>query len=216
MIVSTLNKYIVLNFDGIVVFVLPVFMGTLFGYIVYLRLNSLKDSQIQSFEGLVKIIELKDKYTVGHSQRVADLSVQIAKAYGKNIDLDLIYTAGYLHDIGKIGISENILNKEGKLTEIEYSQVKKHCYDGYNILKPFKYFDEVKNIIKSHHERIDGGGYPEGLVGKDIPLESKILAIADVYDALISDRPYRKGLTRKEALIIMEKVAGKQLDKEYF
>jgi HD-GYP domain-containing protein (c-di-GMP phosphodiesterase class II) len=119
--------------------------------------------------------------------------------------------AGYLHDIGKIGISESILNKTGRLEKEEFDEIKKHSTIGYEIVSQFPNLNEVAIIVKHHHELLDGKGYPDGLMGDEIPFSSQILAVADVYSAMTTDRPYRKGYTGKAAFEIME---GMSLNQE--
>lgn len=157
----------------------------------------IEEAQETSFEivkSLVKAIEAKDKYTKGHSQRVAQISIMIAKEMDlstervKNIEM-----AAVLHDVGKIGLPEYILNKSGKLTAEEYEHMRQHPSNGYEIVSQIKNMKDIARIIRYHHERWDGKGYPEELIEEDIPLESRIIAIADTYDAITSDRPYRKG-----------------------
>jgi HD-GYP domain-containing protein (c-di-GMP phosphodiesterase class II) len=127
-------------------------------------------------------------------------------------ELELLKYAGDLHDIGKIGISELIIAKEGKLTVDEYEIVKTHPLVGETIIEPVPFLSQIKEVIRHHHERYDGYGYPDGLTGETIPLMSRIILIADSYDAMTSDRPYRKALTHDEAVIEIRKHAGTQFD----
>jgi len=122
--------------------------------------------------------------------------------------------AGLLHDIGMIGVSEDILNKAGALSADEFESIKKHVEHGVKILEDIKQLSDVVEIIKYHHERFDGSGYSTGLKGQEIPLGARIIAILDVYQALISDRPYRKAYNEKEALGVIREGAGKQFDPE--
>jgi putative nucleotidyltransferase with HDIG domain len=123
-----------------------------------------------------------------------------------------IELAGLLHDIGKIAIDENILNKNGILTESEYNQIKKHTECGYQIMKSVDAYSKLADYILSHHERWDGMGYPRGLVGESIPLIARIINIADAYEAMTADRPYRNGMSHNDAIIEMERCAGTQFD----
>jgi HD-GYP domain-containing protein (c-di-GMP phosphodiesterase class II) len=165
---------------------------------------SLKERTIQLksiFTSLVEALEISDPYTRGHSDRVASLSVALGLEIGlNNRELEILQDAGTLHDIGKIGVSKEILNKPGALTPNEYEQVKQHVIFGYNILAPLE-LPELLEITLHHHERLDGRGYPDGL--NDYPLLVRVLQIADVWDALTSDRPYRSGMSFMQARELM-------------
>ena len=153
---------------------------------------------------LAQTIELKDPSTRGHCDRVAIYALMIADALHvpKDIQREIKY-GSWLHDCGKIGISESILNGSGKLTTQEYETMKMHSYWGADVAAKAHLSQVARNIIHVHHERFDGTGYPDGLCGEDIPIEARIVAVADVYDALTSDRPYRKAYSRAEAVEIM-------------
>lgn len=160
-------------------------------------------------------IDARDHYTSGHSQRVAHWAREIAKAIGLSSEkVEEVYFGGILHDIGKIGIEDRILNKKGKLTPEEYDQIKQHTVIGYDIILQAGMFHELLPAIRSHHERMDGKGYPDGLKGEDIPLMARILAISDAFDAMVADRPYRKGLPVEDALQEIRRGAGTQFDSE--
>ncbi|WP_129408686.1 HD-GYP domain-containing protein [Marinitoga lauensis] len=162
---------------------------------------------------LVKALEYYDNYTRGHSERVATWASLIAEKM--NFDkqkIEQIYWAGVLHDIGKIFVPQSILNKTGKLTPEEYEKIKLHPVKGEELLKEVDGMEEISKIIRHHHERYDGNGYPDGLSGEDIPLESRILAIVDSYDAMISKRPYKHPLTREDAIFELKKMSMKQFD----
>ncbi|MEJ8544056.1 HD-GYP domain-containing protein [Brevibacillus borstelensis] len=160
-------------------------------------------------------IDARDHYTSGHSQRVAHWGREIARAIGMPPDkVDEVYFGGILHDIGKIGIEDHILNKKGKLTPEEYDKIKQHTVIGYEIILQAGMFHELLPAIRSHHERIDGKGYPDGLKGDEIPLMARILAISDAFDAMVADRPYRKGLPVEDALQEIRRGAGTQFDAE--
>jgi len=173
-----------------------------------LRLQLEKNQKLflQTISALAEAIEAKDKYTIGHTERVVDLSLKIAYQLRKmkkiknwdKFERDL-KVAALLHDIGKIGVPEAVLNKPASLTEEEWEFVKKHPLIGVEILSPIKDLKEVISAIKYHHERYDGRGYPEGIKGKKIPLIAAIIAVADAYDAMTSDRPYRKALSSNQA-----------------
>ncbi|MCX7749598.1 MAG: HD-GYP domain-containing protein [Clostridia bacterium] len=144
---------------------------------------------------LVAALEAKDAYTSGHSSKVADMTCELAKVLGiKGSLLEDIHLAAHLHDIGKIGIPENILNKRGKLLPHELAQIRRHSEIGYNILIKSEGLRNIAQIVLHHHERWDGKGYPQGLKEDKIPLGSRIIAVADAMDAMISDRPYRAAM----------------------
>jgi putative nucleotidyltransferase with HDIG domain len=167
----------------------------------------------ETIKALSSAMEAKDKYTNGHSYRVADYAVGIAEQMGYAHDaLDRIKTAAVLHDIGKIGISDNILNKPGHLEDNEYVIIQKHPEIGAKILSEVEFLGDVSKIIKYHHERFDGKGYPEGLKDAEIPIEASILAVADAYDAMTSDRPYRKAMEYHTAMNILIKESGVQFN----
>ncbi|MCX8042916.1 MAG: response regulator [Desulfobacterota bacterium] len=150
---------------------------------------------------LVAVIGARDHYTLTHSMRVTEYALSIGKALGcDKEELDMLNFVGHLHDIGKIGISDTILLKSSSLTRHEYKIIQQHPIIGEHILKPLGYLPRERDIIRYHHERWDGKGYPDGLEGEDIPLLSRILAIADSFDAMTTDRPYRKSLSVQTAL----------------
>lgn len=143
----------------------------------------------------------KDPYTAGHNERVARIAADIGAAMGLAEEkLETLMLAGLLHDIGKIGIPQHLLNKRGFLTPGEFELVRNHVTGGYRILRDIPFDGPVAKVVLQHHERFDGTGYPEGLSGEAILLEARILAVADVYEALTSDRPYRAGLSHDDAV----------------
>jgi len=173
--------------------------------------NALLNSIIQ----IVKIIDAKDSYTAGHSVRVAEYTEKIARRLRLNeYDIEILTNLANLHDIGKIQIDLSILNKPGRFNISDRVEMKKHPIVGYEIVKEIVFLKNYANAILYHHERIDGKGYPYGIKGDKIPLFAKILTVADAYDAMISDRPYRRALTRKEAIKELKRCAGKNFDKE--
>ena len=164
----------------------------------------------------------KDHYTHGHTSRVTQLTMEIAKKIAKKYQeykkifdekfMENLHIASLLHDIGKIGISENILNKGGPLDYEEKQKMHEHPSVGASILEPIGELSESLLGVKYHHERYDGSGYPEGLKGDRIPLIALIIAVADAFDAMTTDRPYRKALSKEEAVQEIEKASGKQFD----
>ncbi len=169
------------------------------------ELKQLNDTIMQV---LAKTIDAKDKYTRGHSVRVANYSREIARRMGKSErDQEKIYRAALLHDVGKIRIPDDIINKPGKLTEEEYAFIKLHPVSGYHILKSFTKDQMIATGAKFHHERYDGKGYPNGLVGENTPEHARIIGVADAYDAMASNRSYRKALPQE--VIRDELLAGK-------
>ena len=165
---------------------------------------------------LTSAIDAKDPYTCGHSDRVARVAVQLAKRLGCSPhDLETIYLSGLLHDIGKIGIDDQVLRKPGKLTEAEYEHIKLHAEIGYRILKDIKQLDEVLPVVRHHHEAWNGKGYPFGLSGEEIPFFARIVSVADAFDAMSSDRPYRKGIPDEQLDAILREGAGKQWDAKW-
>ncbi|CAM3615687.1 MULTISPECIES: HD-GYP domain-containing protein [Paenibacillus] len=171
------------------------------------------------FAALAAALDARDPYTAGHSLRVAEYSVLIGRLAGlSEEEVDLLRKTALLHDIGKIGVRDHILLKEGKLTEEEFNQVKTHPQQGENILLQIEPADAMAPYlegVRSHHERYDGCGYPDGLKGKEIPLFGRIIAVADAYDAMTSDRPYRSGMRSADALNILEEGKGTQWDPDF-
>jgi putative nucleotidyltransferase with HDIG domain len=177
-------------------------------------MRALDDSQSIIY-ALAVAVEAKDPYTRGHSERVADFSVKLAAAVGILYDdFETIRGAALLHDIGKIGISGSILRKPTTLTAMEFQQVKKHPAIGERICSSLKFAKDMLPIIRHHHEHFNGKGYPDGLKGAKIPIMARIVAIADAFDAMTSDRPYRPGMTAEQALGVLEQGAGGQWDPE--
>ncbi|HTI54518.1 MAG TPA: HD domain-containing phosphohydrolase [Verrucomicrobiae bacterium] len=173
----------------------------------------LQHAIFQSLLGLANALEAKDPYTRGHSERVATLARRVARAAGVSPSgADTIAQAGLLHDLGKIGIPEQVLRKPGPLDPEEWAMMRRHPIVGAQIVAPLEFFADGAIIVRHHHERHDGSGYPDGLRGQLIPLGSRIVAVADVYDALTSDRPYRPRLSRDEAVRRLQAEAGRTLD----
>jgi putative nucleotidyltransferase with HDIG domain len=162
---------------------------------------------------LARAIDAKSPWTMGHSERVTDWAIKTAKAMRlPPRELDIIRRGGLLHDIGKIGTPAEILDKPGRLTDEELSVMREHVNIGARILEPIPGLADSMPIVLQHHEWVNGSGYPKGLAGEEITLHARIFAVADCFDALISDRPYRKGLPVKKILQILQEGAGKQFD----
>lgn len=168
---------------------------------------------VATMSSLMETVEAKDGYTRGHTDRVTDLAIGLAKAVGATGDLlASIRHAASLHDIGKIAVPDKIIFKPSSLDSAEFAVMKEHPERGDRILQHLRFLDSARRIIRSHHERYDGKGYPDGLQGEDIPLGARILAIADSYDAMTSARPYREAMRPADALVEIEINAGKQFD----
>lgn len=174
-----------------------------------------EEAYFELFRSLVAALEAKDEYTKGHSSRVSDYAVMLAQKLNlPDEEVDKIRKAGTMHDVGKIGLPDAILHKRGRLTDEEYVIVKKHAQMGANIIAPVRYFENILPYILHHHERHDGKGYPQGLSGLDIPLGARIMAIADVFDALTTARDYKPAFTVQAAVAEMRRVKGAQFDPE--
>jgi HD-GYP domain-containing protein (c-di-GMP phosphodiesterase class II) len=175
--------------------------------------GQLQRSICQSLLGLANALEAKDPYTRGHSERVGALAGRLAIALAMPADeADTIAQAGLLHDIGKIGVPEAVLRKRGPLAQDEWELMRRHPILGAQIVAPFEFFAAGALAIRHHHERYDGSGYPDRLVGTSIPAAARVVAVADVYDALTSDRPYRAALSAPAALELIAGQAGTTLD----
>jgi len=175
----------------------------------------IRDLFLDAIKSLVFALEAKDKYTEGHARRATEYAAYICKkmSLSKEYTEDIIL-GSLLHDIGKIGITESILNKKKKLTKAEYDHIQTHVLIGERILTPIIKNETVLKIVRHHHENIDGSGYPDGLKGTAIPLEARIVAVADTYDALLSGRPYRKATDNVNAIKELRKFSGTQFDPE--
>jgi len=175
--------------------------------------EGVKESYLDTIQVLASAIDAKDPYTQGHSKRVTEYSLIIARALGfSDEQLEKLEYMAILHDVGKIGIKDAVLNKEAPLNDEEYDLMKKHVSIGAAMLEKVKSLREVASGAKYHHEKYDGRGYGEGLRANEIPLEARIIAIADAYDAMTTDRPYRKGLSHEIAIEEIEKYSGTQFD----
>jgi HD-GYP domain-containing protein (c-di-GMP phosphodiesterase class II) len=177
--------------------------------------EDLLKSYLSTVSALAEAIETKDPYTRGHSERVSIYATVIAQAMNlSEFEIEGIRVAGILHDIGKIGVPEGILLKFAPLTDAEFGVIKQHSTVSARIIEKAELPWEIKPLSLHHHERYDGSGYPDGLKEKDIPLGARILAVADTYEALLADRPYRRGFPKEKALEIIKEAAGTQLDPE--
>jgi len=174
-------------------------------------LAELEDLFFSSIRSLVAAIDRKDQYTHGHSERVTTFALKIAKEIGlAEHERGILRLAGLLHDVGKIGVPEYVLNKPGELTDEEYEKVMLHPVDGAEIISTIQspFVPEIAAAVRHHHEHWDGSGYPEGLSGEEMPRVARVLALADSFDAMPSDRPYRKGFSMDRAVKIVKDCAG--------
>ena len=175
--------------------------------------NYIKKLNLQAVAALAQALEAKNPYTKGHSERVAEVSEHLAVTLRlPHAQVERIRIAGLLHDIGKIGVPEAVLLKPEPLEDSEYELMKKHPGDGQNILRPISSLADILPTVYHHHERYDGKGYPAGLAGEAIPLWARILGVADTYDAMTSDRPYRKAFPKDYACKEIAKYSGTQFD----
>jgi putative nucleotidyltransferase with HDIG domain len=175
--------------------------------------HQLQRSICQSLLGLANALEAKDPYTRGHSERVAALGRRLAATLQLSTDdTEAIGQAGLLHDIGKIGVPEHVLRKPGALDPDEWAMMRRHPIVGAQIVSPFEFFAAGAVLIRHHHERFDGSGYPDGLCRDAIPLGARVIAVADVFDALTTDRPYRQALSAETAEHHLLEEAGRTLD----
>jgi putative nucleotidyltransferase with HDIG domain len=178
----------------------------------YKELKKLFESLILSF---INALDAKSPWTKGHSERVTNYAIATAKEMGlKEKDIETLRTAALLHDIGKIGTYEVILDKPERLSIEELALVKMHPAKGEEILSPISQLKDILPIIRSHHERIDGKGYPDGLKGEEIPLLARIITVADSVDSMISERPYRPKLRIEDALSELKRCSGTQFDPQ--
>lgn len=194
---------------GGVLFFLPLFLARY----VFQSYLEIRQVYLDTLGALASALDAKDKYTKGHSDRVAAYAVEIARTLGlSEYRIEVIEHMALLHDIGKIGISEEILTKPGRLSNQEFEQIKQHPVIGANILKDIKDFESSTDLIKYHHEKFDGTGYPYGLKGEEIPLEARIITLADSFDAMTSDRAYRKAMNVQEAFEEIRRSSGNHFD----
>jgi putative nucleotidyltransferase with HDIG domain len=194
---------------GFALFVVPLVVARQ----VHSRYLSLREAYADTVRSLVAAIEAKDPYTKGHSIRVARIAVAIAEQMAmEDRDVERLEYAALLHDLGKVGISRSVLSKPEALSDAEYAKIQEHPDIGARILESVPFLDDVRPIVQGHHERVDGAGYGHGLEGDGIPLAARILAVADSFDAMTAERPYRGPMTEDAAVAELRANAGSQFD----
>ena len=177
--------------------------------------RDLQESYLELVMSLAEAVEIKDRYTRGHSELVSRYAVAVAERLGMGErQLETIYRGGMLHDVGKIGIDEAILNKPDRLSDEEFEEIKKHTIYGADILAPIAHLASVRDIVLQHHEKIDGSGYPAGLADNEICIGAKIVAVCDVFEGITSNRPYRKPMEPERVIQIFEEERDTKLDAE--
>jgi putative nucleotidyltransferase with HDIG domain len=196
---------------GILLFFLPLLLARR-SFELYTKMRKV---YLDTIRALAAAIDAKDPYTKGHSERVAETSIALAQELNlSDRDIENIEYTALLHDIGKIGIADNILGKNSSLTNKEFDKIKEHTVMGAKIIEPVDFLKNSYKAIYHHHEKYNGKGYPDGLKSEDIPLSARIIAVADAYDAMGSDRPYRKKLSKDKILKELRDQSGKQFDPE--
>lgn len=208
------RAFLILGFVGIVML-----LAYLAGYHRMKKLKAKEQEQRllirEIVEAFAKVIDMKDRYTNGHSTRVAEYTEMLARELGYDDEtVEKYRNIALLHDIGKVGISSETLNKPGRLTDEEFKEIKSHSGKGYNVLKDISIMPELAIGARDHHERPDGHGYPRGISGEEIPRVAQIIAVADTFDAMYSDRPYRKRMNFDKAISIIKEVSGTQLSED--
>jgi len=203
--------YVSIGIWGIILFFFPLILARR-SFELYTKMRKV---YLDTIRALAAAIDAKDPYTKGHSERVAETSVALAQELNlSDKDIENIEYTALLHDIGKIGVADNILGKKSSLTDKEFDKIKEHTVIGAKIIEPVDFLKNSYEAIYHHHEKYNGKGYPDGLKEKDIPLLARIIAVADAYDAMGSDRPYRKKLNKDKILNELKDQAGKQFDPE--
>ena len=177
-------------------------------------LESLQETYIATMKSLAQVIEAKDRTTRGHLDRTQAYGLALARRIDGSIVTDQLSYGFFLHDIGKVGVPEHILCKEGPLSGEEWSVMRTHPLVGAQIVAPITFLGDAVELVRHHHERFDGHGYPDGLRGEQIPLSARIFSVADAFDAMTSDRPYRDAIGMERALEEIESGAGSQFDPE--
>ncbi|MBC8499519.1 MAG: HD domain-containing protein [Candidatus Atribacteria bacterium] len=203
--------YIGTGIWGIILFFFPLILARR-SFELYTKMRKV---YLDTIRALAAAIDAKDPYTKGHSERVAEMSVALAQELNlSDRDTENIEYTALLHDIGKIGIADSILGKKGSLTSQEFDKIKEHTIMGANIIEPIDFLKNSYSAIYHHHEKYNGEGYPDGIKSEDIPILARIIAVADAYDAMGSDRPYRKKLNKDKILQELKDQSGKQFDPE--
>lgn len=203
--------YVQVGILGIGLFFLPLLLARR-SFELYTKMRQM---YLDTIRALAAAIDAKDPYTKGHSERVSRVAVALGQLMSLSADeLERLEYSALLHDIGKIGIDEAILRKSDGLSEEEYDKIKNHSALGAKIIEPVDFLKKSYETIYHHHEKFNGGGYPDKIKGEEIPLAARIIAVADAYDAMSSDRPYRKRLDRKQILKELEEQSGRQFDPE--
>jgi len=177
--------------------------------------RDLQESYLEVVTSLAEAVEIKDRYTRGHSELVSRYGVAIAERLGMSaLEIEEVHRGGMLHDVGKIGIDEAILNKNGRLTDEEFTEIKRHPVYGADIVAPIAFLRDVRNIVLQHHEKMDGSGYPHGLAGEEICIGARIIAVCDVFEGVTSNRPYRKPMKPEQVIALLDEEAGDKLDAD--
>ena len=203
--------YVSIGVWGIILFFFPLILARR-SFELYTKMRKV---YLDTIRALAAAIDAKDPYTKGHSERVAEISLALAQELNlSDRDIENIEYTALLHDIGKIGVSDNILGKDSSLTDKEFDKIKEHTVMGAKIIEPVDFLKNSYEAIYHHHEKYNGKGYPDGLKSEDIPLSARIIAVADAYDAMGSDRPYRKKLSKDKILNELKDQSGKQFDPE--
>lgn len=195
------------SYGGVILLLFPIVLAR-YTFSLYIQTKS---QYVETVDALMIAIEARDRYTEGHSKRVAEIAVSIAKELRySEWQIEQLNMASLLHDVGKIGIDDQILNKPGKLTDDEFITIKKHPLIGYNILKDIKNLENILPIVRNHHERYDGKGYPDGKKADELSMDVFIIQLADSIDAMSTDRPYKKALDHDMVIEELKKCSGSQ------
>jgi len=210
----------------LIMYILPVaafFIGVFCGYnmrkkewkhrnkLVWDRIE--RRNIMRTINALVSAIDFKDHLTRSHSDNVQHYACAIAREMGlSKTEVERIKEACQVHDLGKIGVHDDILTKQDVLTEQEYKEIKLHSLAGAVILKPFRFLEKIVQLVRQHHERYDGKGYPDGIKGEEISIGARIMAIADSFDAMTNERPYRRAMTKEQAVAELKRNSGTQFD----
>jgi HD-GYP domain-containing protein (c-di-GMP phosphodiesterase class II) len=201
--------YMQIGIPGVALFLVPLLLAR-YSFKLY---TDMREVHIETVRALTSAIDASDPYTKGHSERVTQYAVALARElHLSERRVQAIEYAGFLHDMGKIGLQHNILLKPGALTDSEWEQMKRHPVTGAKIVSDLHFLKGAHDVVLFHHERFDGTGYPHGLAGERIPLEARIVKVADAFDAMLSDRPYRKALSLERALEQLRQGSGTEFD----